>query len=236
MAFTDLGWDYEKKRNFRYSLQDYMHQAFRFDDFKDKKVLDIGCGAGIDAAEFARNGAEVTAVDFTKKAVVLTQELFQEANIQGKILLADAASLPFPDKSFDCVYSFGVLHHIPEIEKVLGEIQRVLKPNGMVMAMVYHRDSLLYAYLIYLYGVRQGLLKTMSEDKIFSRYSERHEGNPYAYAYTQQEAKELFKQFFNNINISVHYNVIDTLKQRKVKIGVPESFNLGYHLVIKGRR
>jgi 2-polyprenyl-3-methyl-5-hydroxy-6-metoxy-1,4-benzoquinol methylase len=57
MSFVPEKLSYEEKRNFRYSLQDYMHDVFRFADFLGKSVLEIGCGAGIDSAEFARNGA-----------------------------------------------------------------------------------------------------------------------------------------------------------------------------------
>jgi ubiquinone/menaquinone biosynthesis C-methylase UbiE len=52
--------------------------------------------------------------------------------------------IPFKESVFDCIYCFGVLHHIPEVEKDLAEIKRILKPGGQVMAMLYNRDSLLY--------------------------------------------------------------------------------------------
>lgn len=232
MSFQGLS--YEKKREFRYSLQGYMQNTFRFDNFDGKLVLDLGCGAGIDSAEFARSGASVVSVDFTKTAVTLTQNLLKEAKLPAEVKLADATSLPFEKETFDCVYCFGLLHHIPDVEKAVSEIHRVLKPGGQVIAMVYHKDSLLYAYsIVYLRGIKGGLLEKFTLDEILSRYSERREGNPYTKAYTKAEAEALLSPYFGNCTIEVHYNVIDLPGQRKVKVNLPNEYELGWHLIIK---
>lgn len=218
MRFVPEKWSYEDKRRFRYSLQDYMHTAFGFDEFAGKSILEIGCGSGIDSLEFARNGARVTAVDFTKSAVQLTKELSQESGFPIEVLKVNARKLCFTHESFDCVYSYGVLHHIPDVEQVLEEVHRVLKPNGKVIAMLYNRDSLLYAYsIIYLHGIRDRLLLDglYTEDELVSRYSERNEGCPYAKAYTKEEAFDLFRRWFDGVEVSVHYPVIDLPEQRK---------------------
>jgi ubiquinone/menaquinone biosynthesis C-methylase UbiE len=234
MSFLDKNLSYEEKRRFRYSLQDYMHEVFRFSDFRDKLVLDLGCGAGIDSAEFARNGATVISVDITENATTLTKNLMLEAGLPYCVIQADALYLPFRSSVFDCVYCFGVLHHIPEIEKALAEIRRVLKTGGQVMAMLYNRDSLLYAYsIVYLRGIKEGLLGKFTLDEILSKYSERRYGNPYTRAYTKIEAKELFEKFFKDVHIEVRYNVIDLPDERKVKVGLPDKYELGWHLIIK---
>lgn len=237
MSFGPERWSYEKKRQFRYSLQDYMHSVFRFDEFGGKSVLEIGCGSGIDSLEFARHGAKVMAVDFTDNAVKLTDELAKEAGLAVKVAKVDAKKLNFAENSFDCVYSFGVLHHIPDVTQAINEIHRVLKPGGKVMAMLYNRDSLLYAYsIIYLHGIREQLLLdgSSTEEELVSHYSERNEGCPYTKAYTRQEAQELFERWFNSVEVGVHYPVIDLPGQRKVKVSIEGKNELGWHLVIKG--
>lgn len=236
MAFSDQPKTYEEKRAFRYHMVEYLPATFHFDKFAGKKVLEVGCGTGIDALEFARHGAQVFAVDFSETSVESAKRLFAEAGLQGEIQWGKAQALPFADNFFDCVYSCGVLHHTPEIEKALSEIHRVLKPNGTVMVMLYHRDSLLVANLIYFKGIKEGWLQKMSVDELISHFSERIEGNPYTKAYTKEEAQTIFSQFFREVSVQVKYDVIDLPEQRKVKIQVPEHLDLGWHLVLKAKK
>ncbi|MFC1908561.1 class I SAM-dependent methyltransferase [Chloroflexota bacterium] len=234
MGFIGEKFSYEEKRQFRYSLQDYMHAIFNFEGFAGKKVLEIGCGAGIDSAEFARNGALVTSTDFSETAVQSTRDLLKEANLPANVVQADATSLLFEDNTFDCVYSFGVLHHIPWVESALAEIKRVLKPGGQLMVMLYNQDSLLYGYsIVYLRGIIDGLLEKLTMDELLARYSERKEDNPYTRAYTKAEAKTLFSKYFKACSVEVRYNVIDLIEQRKVKVVVPDEYELGWHLIVK---
>jgi SAM-dependent methyltransferase len=65
------------------------------------------------------------------------------------------ASLPFPDASFDLVYSNGVIHHLPETARVIAEFHRVLRPGGTAIVMVYHRRS--FNYVVSIMGVRRAL-------------------------------------------------------------------------------
>jgi ubiquinone/menaquinone biosynthesis C-methylase UbiE len=235
MGFIGETLSYEEKRNFRYSLQDYMHDTFEFHKFSGKKVLEIGCGGGIDSAEFARHGALVTSTDFTEIGVKTTGDLLREANLPVNVMQSDATALQFEDNTFDCVYSFGVLHHIPEIRKALSEIQRVLKPGGRLMVMVYNKNSLLYGYsIIYLHGFEEKQLETLTIDQLAAKYSERKEDNPYTKVYTKEEAKLLFSKYFDSCTVDVRYNVIDLPEQRKVKLSLEDKWEVGWHLIIKG--
>lgn len=237
MAFIGEDMTYEGKRKFRYSLQDYMHASFQFDKFAGQRVLELGCGAGIDSAEFARNGAWVVSGDFAGTATQSTKSLLEEAVLPPRVIQMDATALPFKNETFDCVYSFGVLHHIPEVEKALAEISRVLKPGGQVMVMVYNQDSLLYGYsIVYLRGIKEKMLDKLTMDELLARYSERREDNPYTRVYTKEEAKTLFGKYFESCSVEVRYNVIDLPEQRKVKVSLPDEYELGWHLIVKGRK
>jgi SAM-dependent methyltransferase len=236
MSFEDKPKTYDEKRRFRYDLQDYMHEVFQFSSFAEKRVLEIGSGAGIDSAEFLRNGARVVSVDFSPLATKNTKLLLEEANLDGDIVLADAKSLPFRDSQFDVVYSFGVIHHIPGVSEVLDEVKRTLRKRGLFMGMVYNRNSLLYAYsIIYLHGIKEGLLaQGMSELDIASNFSERYTGNAYTKVYSKDDLTDVLRRSFPRVWVSTRYNVIDTTEKRKVKLELQTGqTELGWHVVFR---
>jgi len=120
----------------------------RFDEWNAADVLEIGCGVGTDAVQFARAGARYIGIDQTERAVKLARRRFTLDDLEGKFQQAEATSLPFGDASFDLVYSHGVIHHIPDTERVVAEMHRVLRPGGTALVMVYHRGSLNYRFNI----------------------------------------------------------------------------------------
>jgi len=239
MTFVDKPKTYEEKRKFMYDLEDYKQDVFKYENFKGKRVLEIGSGGGVDSSEFLRNGAEVVSADFSELSVKSANELFKEAGLNGNVLLSDAKLLPFNDSEFDVVYSYGVIHHIPGVEKVLEEIKRVLRPGGMFMGMVYNKNSLLYSYsIIYLHGIKEGLLaQGMSEDELAAKFSERFTGNQYTKMYTIDDLKNTFSKFFQSTWVRTYFNVIDTTEKRKVKFETENKTNdLGWHLVFKATK
>jgi 2-polyprenyl-3-methyl-5-hydroxy-6-metoxy-1,4-benzoquinol methylase len=147
-TFEDERLTYEQKRRMRYELQDYMISAIGFESYRSKIVVELGCGGGIDSAEFARNGAEVISIDFTRTAVETTKSTLKEAGVQPNIIQADLHNLSLRDSIADCIYSFGVLHHIPDVENIINEVVRIAKEQSDVICMLYNRESILYAYSI----------------------------------------------------------------------------------------
>jgi ubiquinone/menaquinone biosynthesis C-methylase UbiE len=117
----------------------------KFDSFRGKDVLEIGCGVGTDGIEFARNGANYVGVDLTPNSIELTRERFLTFGVPGRFEVANAEEgLPLPDASVDHVYSFGVIHHSPAPEKIVREIHRILKGGGTFTVMLYNRNSINY--------------------------------------------------------------------------------------------
>jgi SAM-dependent methyltransferase len=107
-------------------------------------VLDVGCGQGIDVAQYAMAGATSTGIDLTPRHVELAQAHLSAMGLEATIVRGDAEQLPFPEASFDRVSSNGVLHHTPDLPAALAEIRRVLRPGGEARIIVYNRSSLHY--------------------------------------------------------------------------------------------
>jgi ubiquinone/menaquinone biosynthesis C-methylase UbiE len=94
--------------------------------------LEIGCGQGALARLLVeRYGAQVVASDYDPAQVALAQERLADLGERVELRVVDARDIPFDDAAFDAVFSFGVLHHIPNgWREALAEIARVLKPGG----------------------------------------------------------------------------------------------------------
>lgn len=135
---------FELVEHHRYQKEWHIPAAAGFSETKGRRVLEIGCGLGTDGAQFAMAGADYTGVDLTAAAVELARKRFELFQMPGTFRVADAEKLDFPDKSFDIVYSHGVLHHTPDTAGAIREVFRVLRPGGRAVVMLYHRDSYNY--------------------------------------------------------------------------------------------
>lgn len=161
---------FERIEEHRYTKEWHIPAAADFASARGLRVLEIGCGMGTDGAKFAEAGAIYTGVDLTKAAIELARKRFELSGLEGDFKVADAENLDFADRSFDVVYSHGVLHHTPDIPRAVREIHRVLKPGGRAIVMLYHRGS--YNYRVGIRILRRagaGLLKSESGIRIVHR-------------------------------------------------------------------
>jgi SAM-dependent methyltransferase len=125
-----------------------LHHLLRlvdFDGYRGRSVLEVGCGAGVDLARFAKGGADVTGVDLASSAIELARANFAQQALQGHFEVADGEHLPFPDHSFDLVYAHGVVQYTADPRQLVKECHRVLKPGGRAVFQVYNRVSWLNA-------------------------------------------------------------------------------------------
>ncbi|PYR38177.1 MAG: hypothetical protein DMF93_16495 [Acidobacteria bacterium] len=121
-----------------------LHHLLRlvaFDGYRGRSVLEVGCGAGVDLARFARGGAAVTGVDLAQSAIELARANFAQQGLQGAFEVADGERLPFPDNCFDLVYAHGVVQYTANPQRLVDECRRVLKPGGEAVFQVYNRVS-----------------------------------------------------------------------------------------------
>ena len=130
--------------NERYEIQSHIHKMLGWLQWSGKKVLEIGTGVGTDARRIISQGGIYTGINVDQGSTDLTSKSLAAFGLPGAVQQASATTLPFADATFDIVYSFGVLHHIPDIEEALLEIHRVLKPGGELLVMLYNRTSINY--------------------------------------------------------------------------------------------
>lgn len=178
---------YEAHARQRYRLEPYIPTFAKFEEGPGKDVLEIGIGLGADFLEWARRGPRsLTGVDMTERAVEHTKRRLDVYGLSAHVQVADAESLPFPDDSFDIVYSWGVLHHTPDTPRALAEVRRVLRPGGTARIMVYHK----YALVGYMLWARYGLLAGRPRRGLGEIYAE-HLESPGTKAYTVPELSRL---------------------------------------------
>jgi SAM-dependent methyltransferase len=129
----------------RYRLEAHILKRLDAIDFKEKHVLEIGLGQGADSEQIIRRGAIWSGLDLTSESISRVSARLKLRGLPYQRLeLGSALSMPFPDNSFDMVFSHGVLDHVPDILQAQKEIARVLKPGGRLIAMLYARRSLNY--------------------------------------------------------------------------------------------
>ncbi len=132
---------FEALERYRYEKIDYLKEYVDFPRYRGQKVLEVGCGVGIDLLQFARAGAMVSAIDLTQNAVSLARANLAREGHTGDVRVGNAEALAFPDGSFDVVYSHGVLHHTVDTERAIEEVRRVLREGGEAIVMLYNRYS-----------------------------------------------------------------------------------------------
>lgn len=178
----------------KYFVEPHIPLFAEFEKWKGKKVLEIGCGIGTDTINFARAGAQVTAVDLSTESLALAKkraEVFGLDNITFYQANAEQLSDYVPVERYDLVYSFGVIHHTPHPERVIEQIHKYMDKDSVFKIMVYYRTSWKVFWMQLKYGKKPG--ETL--DELIARYSEAETGCPVTYSYTTETIKEFLKGF-----------------------------------------
>ncbi len=103
-------------------------------------MLELGCGTGHWSKFFIEQGFQLTATDISNSML----KIVKSKNLNAKILKANSENLPFKDNSFSLVSSITMIEFVKNQEKVISEINRVLKPNGYLLIACLNRNSILW--------------------------------------------------------------------------------------------
>ena len=201
----NLEW-FKQIESHRYNVEPFIHSVAQFTRHKGKKVLEIGVGAGTDHLQWARAGCDCYGVDLTDAAIETTRCHLEHYGFKSKLQRINAETLPFDNNYFDIVYSWGVIHHTQFPEKIISEIERVLKPRGAFIGMIYG----LYSPLVLKEWVKNALLKG-TPWKSFKNIVWHDIESVGTKAYTVKQTRSLFRNF-SKVSIKRFITTYDTDK------------------------
>lgn len=136
---------FKELANYRYEKLDYLLKVLDSNAYVGKKLLEVGCGAGLELARLAKCGAQIYGIDFSSVAIRLAKNNLEQNEFAANVCLMDGETLGFADETFDGVYAHGVLQYTSNDQTMVAEIHRVLKPGGTAVMMFYNKNSWLNA-------------------------------------------------------------------------------------------
>jgi 2-polyprenyl-6-hydroxyphenyl methylase/3-demethylubiquinone-9 3-methyltransferase len=107
---------------------DYFHE--KIGRLEGTSILDVGCGGGLLAEEFAKRGADVTGVDLSENALETAREHAAAGGLRIRYEIGTAEDLPVGDRLFDAVVCADCLEHVDDLDRVIGQVSKVLKNGG----------------------------------------------------------------------------------------------------------
>jgi len=219
----------------RYQVEPHIRDFAGFHQWRGKRVLEIGCGMGWDAVEFAKHGAHYVGVDISKESINLAKQQFEAYGLEGEFHVLDAGDGEALKQlgEFDLVYSLGVIHHYPDIRDTIKNIHQCVTDNGEFRFMVYAKESWKYAM------IQKGIDQFEAQSNC-----------PYAEAFTRDDIYKFLDGYFDILRLRQShcfmYNV-DMYKQGKHELepwfeAMPKEVRdavseyLGWHLLVKSRK
>ncbi len=210
----------------RYHWHYHLEDLFKELRGSSGRLLEVGCGIGVDSIRLARCGFEVTALDLTESAIQVARRFAEDRAAGIDFRVGNAEDLEFEDETFDAAYAFGVLHHTPQVAQAVAELRRVLKPGGTAYVMLYHRNSLVnFAHWLF-------RLPYESPQHLKDHC-------PVVYTFTRQTARAHFRQF-SEVRIRPAYPF--TYGFRHLTSWIPKFAQrwlghwFGWHLMVRATR
>jgi len=205
---------YAERYAFRYRKEPWLLTVLESIGAKHHDILEVGCGQGTDAITLCRllpADGRYVGVDYSEESIKSCKDSaaqVSELNVAPKFARSNAEDLQCESASVGCVYSFGVLHHTPDIHKALEEVHRVLKPGGMAHILVYNAYAPKVLAARILRGFQRGIDVVFGSDRSLYRVlKNRHLENlvgtallecfgvPVLDSFTTSEVHALFEKF-----------------------------------------
>jgi SAM-dependent methyltransferase len=211
----------------RYTVEPHISEFADFSKYKNLKVLEVGCGIGTDAQKFAEHGAIYHGIDLTENSIEISKKRFDLFNLSGNFEVQNIETY-VSGNTYDLIYSFGVLHHTPDIESAIKNIYNLLNDNGEFKLMLYAKNSLKY------FSIKDGLDQYEAQSNV-----------PIANVYERCDVYKLLHNFKDIEIVQTHifpykineYKHGELVKEDYFNVMPDELFNclkknLGWHLCI----
>ncbi len=239
----------------KYKVEPHIPTFAEFPAWKHSSVLEIGCGIGTDAVNFARSGARVVALDVSETSLAVARQRAKHANVHIDFRQINAEEL---DKAtafhrrhawllgFDLVYAFGSIHHSPDPQKIVSNARELMKYGGTLKLMVYNKYSWKALWILLKYG--KGQFWKFSE--LIARHSEAQTGCPITHVYSRRSIKKLVESAgFKVKKVSVAHIFpydVESYKRYEYKLAAPWKYCpkwlfrkleslIGWHLLVEAQ-
>jgi len=237
---------FEEVSKKRYFVEPHIIQFADFDSWKGKKVLEIGCGIGTDSIMFAKSGADLTCVELSDKSIEICKKRFEVYGYKARFYTGNAEDLSsfVPIEEYDLIYSFGVIHHANNPEKIISDIRKYMGKDSLCRIMLYSKNSWKSWEFFIRYGWKFGFNFT----KTLVYFAEAQLNCPVANAYTKRSLNKLLSGYdikkIDKIHIfkySIKNYIEHAYKTRFIFRMFPErimgwlSRKLGWHYLIEFR-
>lgn len=228
----------------KYRVEPHIPKFAEFDLWKGKSVLEFGSGIGTDTIKFAKASAIVHAVDISEESMAIAAKRLSAEGQSFHLFTANIESIDIALKSYDLVYSFGVIHHTPDPARAVANAYRHLKPGGEFRLMLYNR----YSWKAFWILAKFGKFQFWKWPKLVARHSEAQTGCPITHTYTKRSARKLLeKAGFEVKSIEIDHIFPYKIKDYKKHVYVKEwwwrrmprrlfewmEHHFGWHMLIK---
>jgi SAM-dependent methyltransferase len=217
-VWNDEHQQFIQTRRHRFHIYPWLYDFHAFGQYSHSKILEIGCGQGLDLCEHAMHSGDGffgIGADLSFKSLCLAKRRAEYFHVSDKIdfIVINALNLPFKGEFFDLTYAYGSLHHSPGTIDSLKNACETVRQEGDFKFMVYAVGSLNHMFHITLRGLERiinisGLLKHLPAGKgIGSMTSFKNTGRsaiihaPYANHYFGITMKRIFENFFEDAEI-----------------------------------
>jgi len=224
---------FDEAARLRYKKQSHISSFAEFERWRGKKVLEIGCGIGTEAINFAQAGAVVTAIDLSGKSIEITKKRFDIYGLNARLIHGNSEELDkyLGAEKFDLIWSHGVIHHSPHPEKIIEQCKNFLNPNGELRIMLYAKISA---------KVIQWMINSKTYDlncanELAAVQGEYQQNSPVTYTYTFASIRRLLHDFdiidMRKVSIRPH-NFFKNISESELKDLEEE---LGWFILVRAK-